>query len=568
MRAIRWILVLGVLAVVAALWLRQQPRVEPGSALWVDLSGRYVEAPAAPLLPRLLGVRERSFASLLGELHKAERDARIAHVVLHIRDLEVGWAKAQELRSSIASLAAAGRHPIAYLEVPGFGANLDYYVASAAEEVHLAPGGGAPLIGLAGEYLFLGGLWDRLGIDLEVIRVGAYKGAAENLAGRKMSDAFRDQANRLLDSVDGQFVQGIAHDRHLDEDAVRKAIAASPSDPDVLRELGLVDAVHTRAELLEALGDPPVVKAADYAQVDPGSLGFDPQATFALIYGSGALVPGEGSTSRTGRPVFAADTVIEALEDAAEAEDVKAIVLRIDSPGGGSFPAELLWQAVRRVRAKKPVIVSCSDYAASGGYYVASASDAIVAEPATLTGSIGVFAVRPALAGLLDKLDIGHATLERAPHAELGLGIPPLSADTRTWLQSDVEAVYRRFVDRVAEGRGLEASAVDAVGEGRVFTGAEAVAIGLVDRTGGLRDAEALARERVGLAPDADVELAIYPQPGTFADQLRETLGASVARSVTAALPWSESWARMAAWLEGLSPGGAALVPPVWVEIH
>jgi protease-4 len=313
------------------------------------------------------------------------------------------------------------------------------------------------------------------------------------------------------------------------------------------------------------------VKGEDYAAVDAASVGFDPVATFALVYAAGAVTQGEGQTTRTGQPVAAADTVIEALEKAAEDDDAKAIVLRVDSPGGGSFPSELIWRAVRKAREKKPVVASFSDYAASGGYYLGSAADAVVAQPGTITGSIGVFAVRPALGGLFQRFGVATETMQRAPHAELNLSTPPLSPDTAEWLDREVKTVYEQFLARVAEGRGLEVEQVRAVAEGRVWTGAQADERGLVDQLGGLRAAVALAKEKTGIAADDDVSLTIYPTPKPLAEQLAESLRLSAARAALAALPFDpERWAaaRMGAWLGAVAEGGALLVPPIWVEIE
>lgn len=576
MRTLRWTL-LVILVLLAIGWLVQrfqQPGIEAGSALLVRLEGEYVEAPDAPRIAELFGFRRRSFVSLLSELRKAQRDERIAHVVLEIGDLAIGWAKAQELRAAIQDLRAAGRHPVALLGVGGFGANLEYYVASAAEQVHLQPGSGPPLIGLAEEHLFLGGLWERIGIAMEVGQAGVYKGAAEQIAGTEMSEAYREQAAALLDSIDAQFVAGIAEARGLDEAAVRAALAEASSDPEVLRAQRLIDGVATRAELLEQLGRPKLVKPEEYAAVDPASVGFRPAATFALVYASGAVVAGEGQATRTGQPVAAAGTIVDALERAAKDDTVRAIVLRVDSPGGGSFPSELIWRAVRKARERKPVVASFSDYAASGGYYLSSAADAVVAAPGTLTGSIGVFAVRPALGGLYERIGVHSASMQRAPHAELNLSAPTLSEDTAAWLDREVREVYALFLARVAEGRGVETEAIDAVAQGRVWTGEQAAERGLVDRLGGLRAAVDLAKERLGIAPELDVALALYPPPRPLAEQIAEALRMSAAQAARAALPVDAAGVSrvlaggLGAWLGALAEGGALLLPEVWIEIR
>jgi protease-4 len=576
MRTLRWTF-LAILILLAIGWLVQriqQPGIEPGSALVLRLEGEYQEAPDAPLFAQLLGLQQRSFVNLLSELRKAQRDDRLAHVVLDIGDLQIGWGKAQELRDAIRDLKDAGRHPVALLGVGGFGANLEYYVASAAQQVHLQPGSGPPLIGLAEEHLFLGGLWQRFGISMAVGKAGIYKGAAEQIAGIEMSEPYREQAASLLDSVNGQFVAGIAEGRGLDAAAVLAALDDASSNPDALTKSRLIDGEATLAELVGRLGNPKVVKGEDYAAVDPASVGFDPVASFALVYASGAVVAGDGRTTRTGQPVAASRTIVDALEKAAADDAVKAIVLRVDSPGGGSFPSELIWRAVRKAREKKPVVASFSDYAASGGYYLSSGADAVVAHPGTITGSIGVFAVRPALGGLYERFGVHAATMQRAPHAELNLSAPPLSEDTAQWLDREVQEVYGLFLKRVAEGRGAEPAAIDAVAQGRVWTGVQASERGLVDRLGGLRAAVQVAKERVGIAPDADVSLAVYPPPKPLAEQLGEAFRLSVAQAAGGGLSFgveelpAAMRGRLGAWLGALADGGALLVPPVWVEIR
>jgi protease IV len=571
MRTLRWI-VIAALAVGALFLLRRfegGPHVEAGSTLLFEISGAYVEAPETPSIGALLGFERQSVVGVLGELRKVERDDRITQVILTVRNLQVGWGKAQELRDAIRALRDKGRHPVALLEVEGFGANLEYYVASAAEKLYVAPGSGAPILGLAEEHLFYGGLWDKLGVTMQVAQAGRYKGAADSLVSKDMGEYYREQAERLLDSIDGQFIAGIAEARGISVEAVRKVIATAPAQPEVLEQLGLIDGVATRRKLQNDVPEEKRVTADAYRAVTAEQLGFSPKATFALIYGSGAIQSGEGTTSRTGQPVFASETVIDAIEQAAKADDVRAIVLRIDSPGGSAFPSEQMWNAIRDARKKKPVVASFSDYAASGGYYVASAADAIVSQPGTLTGSIGVFAVRPSLHALLDRFDVHSAVLSRGANAEMNLMTPELSPDTRDWLQADVEDTYHRFVSRVSEGRGRPIADVEAIAEGRVWTGEQAVTRGLVDAIGGLRAAVSRAKEKAGIGADEDVSLAVYPPPKPLAEQIQQVLRSAVARSVEEGLPWRGALARTGAWLEAVTTStGPVLAMPVWVDIR
>jgi len=569
----RLVRVLLVVAVLAGLWLYflapREPDVPPGSVVVVDLHGRYVEAASPPLLARMVGDPDRPFLGLYSALRKAERDDRIHAVVLHIRPLQIGWGKAQELRAAIERLGEAGRRTIAYIEVEPVGANIEYYVASAADEVFLAPGARIPFVGLAAEFLFLGGLWDKLGVELEVERVGPYKTAADFLAGREMSEPHREMANWLLDSLNGQFVDDIARSRGLEPARVHEAIATAATTPAELRDAGLVDGTTYLPQLLEGLGeDRTVLRHGQWAQVSPESVGFEPAARVALVYGAGNVVTGEGDRTPRGNPVLASETVSKALRDAAEAEDVDAILFRIDSPGGSALASDLVWQASQRARREKPLIVSFSDVAASGGYYVAAGADAISARPGTITGSIGVLTLRPVLAGLYEKLGIGFETITRGEHANLFTLTEPLDAGERELLAEQVEDIYRLFVDRVVAGREIERERMDEIGRGRVWTGAQAAERNLVDSLGGLYGAIDRLREALDLAPDADVALVIYPPPKPLATQVAEALGATLRARAGWPVPLPGPLEKVAAWVETLPTGGPVLLPPLAVEVR
>jgi protease-4 len=534
----------------------------------IDVEGAYVEAAEPPLIARLAGEPPRPLASLLSDLAVAERDDRLAAVVLRVRALEIGWAKAQEIRDAIARLGERGKRTIAYLEVESFGGNLEYYVASAAQELFVSEATRAPLIGLAGEYLFFGGLFEKLGIELEVERVGRYKTAADTFAGREMSDAHREMANALLDSIDAQFVSGIAASRSLEISAVRKAIAAAPVEPSEFEAFGLIDGALRFDEVVARAGGGPIVTGDTYQGVDPASVGFAPVATVALVYGSGTVVTGEGYATPTGAPVLASDTVSKALEDAAGDPEIDAIVFRIDSPGGSALASDVVWNAAARARKSgKPLIASFSDVAASGGYYAAAGADAIVASPASITGSIGVFVLRPVVAGLLAKLDIGVEALTRGAHADLQLASRPLSLASRARLRREVDSIYELFVKRVADGRPLDAPGVDEVAHGRVWTGAQAAERGLVDELGGLRAAIARAKTQLGLDPDADVAVVPYPPPRPLAQQIAEAFGQLRARAAGEG-PLAEWTRRLEPWLAAAAERNAQALLPFALEIH
>lgn len=557
----------GAAVLVALFWWvsrgAREPEIAPGSVLVMELSGRYVEG-TVPLVARLRGEPVSSLLSLTSELRKAARDDRLEGVVFKVRGLDVGWAQAEEIREAILGLHERGRKTLAVLEVEGFG-NAPYYVASAAQRVVATPAGNAPFLGLAAEYLFMGGVFEKLGVEIEYERIGEYKSAVESYAGTKMSDANREQTNALVDSIDEHFVSAIATARGRSHDQVRLAIDSAPSSPGELEEHGLVDEVAHWDAALEAFGDQPRVEADVYARVSPEAIGFQPAAHFAIVHAVGPVVVGRGTFSGS-TPVMASDTVAEAIRDAAADAQVKAIVLRIDSPGGSPLASDLIWKAIRDAREHgKPVVASLSNAAASGGYYVASAADAIVSQPQTLTGSIGVFVIRPVLAGLFEKIGLGVEPITRGARADLLLSSVPLSAETRAVLRQNVENTYQLFLGRVAEGRGLETTEVDAVGRGRVWTGAQAREVGLVDRIGGVPEAVLAAKAEIGLDADADVLLLQYPPPKPVAQQLVEALrgGASLA------LPdWAGGFAEVAGMLRLLPTGTPLLIAPSWIEVH
>lgn len=543
--------------------------VEDGSTLVIELAGEYVDAAEPNPLARLAGDTTRPLLGLLGLFTRAERDARIETVVLRIEPLSIGWGKADEIRAAAVRVRESGKRVVAHLEIQGFLANKELYVASAADEVFVAPGSAIPLVGLAAEYVHLGGLWEKLGVEFDVARAGRYKSAVEVYAERTMSDDAREMANSLLDDAWARFVSALADGRHLPVQAVEAAIDRGPVRSQELEALGLIDGEVHLDELLEREGGS-LLYDADYASVDPDSIGFDPKASVALIFGVGTVLQGEADDSPlSSETVFASGSVSRAILDAAEDPEIDAILLRIDSPGGSALASEIIWRAIGRARALgTPVVVSMSDVAASGGYYVASAADAIVADPGTLTGSIGVFAIRPVVGGLFEKLEVGVEALTRGKHADFLLSTEKLSPAALARLQTSVSDTYQLFLARVADGRGLSIDAVDKVAQGRVWSGRQAFDAGLVDEVGGLYTAARRAKVEIGLDPDDDVFLIPYPKPLTLSEQLVRAFSSASIRAVAPAFEWPAPLAQLAHAVEGLPTGSPALIPPMMIEIR
>ena len=567
------IIVFGVFFVMRQFSASPPVEVAPGSTLVIEVGGSYVEAPGASPLARLAGNMTRPFIGLLSIFSLAERDDRISTVVLRIQPLGIGWGKADEIREAIARLREKGIHTAAHLEIQNFSANKELFIASAADEIFVAPGSTVPLVGMAAEYIFLGGFFENLGVEFDVARAGRYKSAVEIFAERSMSPASHEMANSLLDDTYERFVEALASGRNMTTSAAIEAIDTGSVRSQRLEALGLINGEMHLDQLLDRFGDE-VVSHADYSRIDPDDLGFEAQADFALIYGTGTVVQGgsDGSAFRSS-PVFASETLSRAILEAAEDPAIAAIVLRIDSPGGSALASELIWRAIDRARAMdKPVIASFSDVAASGGYYVASAADVIVANPGSLTGSIGVFALRPAVGGLLEKLEIGIDSITRGRHADFLLSSEKMSPASLARLQTSVLDTYRLFLTRVADGRNLSIEEVDEIGQGRVWTGRQALDVGLVDELGGLYTAVRRAKEAVGLAPTDDVYLIPFPRQRSLSAQLMEAFQQTMVRAAGPGIAWPERLPeplrQIADWTRDLPSGTPLLIPPAIVEIH
>jgi protease-4 len=474
----------------------------------------------------------------------------------------------QEIRDAIARVRAKAKRVAVLLDVASFNATRELYLASAADFVYLVPGFVGPFSGIAGEYLFLGELMEKLGIRVEYERVGAYKSAPETLAEREMSAETRAMLDSLLDTLYQQIVVGVALGRGLGAEEVAALVDQAPAIPAAYLGAKLADGVASREEVVRLLGEEGAeeLSVESYVGVDPRELGLRDGPAIALVFGEGTIV--QTHDPRTfGRELFAADRVSGALREAAEDAEIQAIVLRINSGGGSPLASDALWRAIREARRKKPVVVSLSDAAASGGYYVASAADAVVAEPATLTGSIGVFLLRPSVDGLYSKLGIRSELLTRGRQAGLSSSTGTLTAEQRELARALVTSLYDQFLARVAEGRGMGSEEVDAVGRGRVWLGETARTLGLVDEIGGLDTAVERAKREAGIADALDPARIVYPGPRSLSEQLQDLLRGASFPGVLGALEPIGIPEPLRGWLR-LAPGAPAYLPVGWLELR
>jgi len=455
-------------------------------------------------------------------------------VIVRVGSIDSGWAKVQDIRDALLEFKKSGKPLIALVEHEATGGNKEYYLAAAADRLYLSPASTAPLSGLAANFFFLGGVWSKLDVQMDVEKIREYKTFGDMIGNTEMSAAHREMANSILDSIDTQLISGLAQTRGLEPDAVRALIDQCPVAPTEIESAQLSNGTKYFQDLEDELGDStPLVSAKDYAQVTANSLGLDVGPKIGVVYAVGMIVTGEGGSSLEGQ-ALGAQTVSDALADAADDDNVRAILFRVDSPGGSALASDLVWRATQAARKKKPVIVSMSDVAASGGYYIATGANRIIAQPGTMTGSIGVVFARPNVRGMLGRLGITTETLTRGTFAALDDVTTPLSPAARQKLVDEMTHIYDVFVARVAAGRGLTAEQVNDIGRGRVWTGAQAKENGLVDELGGFNSAVQAAKRAAGIDAKREVELVFYPKRESLLERISDLLNAQAADMIPA----------------------------------
>lgn len=528
-KLIRYLFILFIIVMVGSLIARRMlraPTIKSGSYLLLEIGGSYGEGPPQDLIGSLLHRREHTLIDLLTMIREAQVDQRIKGVIVRVTALEIGWGKIQDIRDALLDFKKSSKPLLALLQAEASSSNKEYYLASTADRVYLSPSVTAPLNGLAASFIFLGGVWDKLDIQMDVEKIREYKTFGDMLANKEMTAAHREMANSLLDSLNAQFISGIGQNRGLDADTVRALIDKCPVSPVEYEAARLSDGTRYLQDLHDEIGgDPtPLVEMKDYEQVDAESLGLGVGPKIGVVYAVGGIVTGESGTGIQGE-MMGSDTVSHAIRDAADDAAVRAIVFRVDSPGGSALASDLVWRATQQARKKKPVIVSMSDVAASGGYYVSAGGTRILAQPGTLTGSIGVVFARANVKGLLTRLGINTETITRGPFADLEDMTTPLTPAGRQKLVAEMDHIYDVFVDRVAAGRNLTAERVNDIGRGRVWTGAQAKENGLVDELGGFMAATQAAKTAAGIDAKQEVELVYYPRRKSLLERLSDALG-------------------------------------------
>jgi protease-4 len=520
------------------------PSVQPGSVLTVPIEGTIPERKADdPFQQAFGGGPAYDLRDLQTGLRNAASDDRIEAVWLRMKGTSAQWGTLEEVRQAVEQVRASGKPVIASSEDFGLGEK-DYFVASAADSVYVGPQSSFEYNGFATILAFFENAFDKLGVEPQVIRAGKYKSAAETFVRSDLSEPNRQQLQALLTTVNDQFVTTIAEDRPVSATELREMAENAPLlQASAAVERGLIDDIRyedeVRASLRQLNGIPSnsnlsTTSLSTYKRVPAGSAGVTlaETGTIDIVYGEGQIVPGEPDENPFGsnQQVLGSGTLIDALETARTSPSTRAVVVRVNSPGGSASASDAMWQAVQKTADEKPVIVSMGDVAASGGYYLAAAADSIVANPTTVTGSIGVIGVLLNAQGLFeDKLGVTFDGVSTSPYADMYSPSQPLSSNERRLIGEYIDQAYGTFLQRVASGRGMEVSAVDEVAQGRVWSGQDALEVGLVDTLGTLRDALSLAGQAAGMG-DGPYKTRVLPRPKTVFERFNERLGAQATK--------------------------------------
>ncbi len=508
----------------------------------IKLSGGLEEG--TPAADPFFGSTTENFKAKIDRIKKARKDAAVKGLYLQLDGLHVGWGKIDELSQAIADFRKSGKKVYAYLES---GEAADYYLALACDEVCLPEGGWLMLVGMRIEATFYKDLFDKIGVKADMLQMGDFKGAAEPFTRTSLSEPNKKQ---LLSLLDDRFEKGlvarIAKARNMSDEQVKKLIDEGPYTARAALKAKLIDRVAYPDAFQESIKNGLKVEkdgiTKNYGQAKSEELNFDNpfailkllnppkprksrQPKVAVIYAAGVIVTGKSSVSFLGGESCGSTTMVEAIRQAEQDDTVKAIVLRVDSPGGSALASDLIWNELKN--CKKPVIASMSDVAASGGYYVSMAAGKIYAEPGTITGSIGVVGGKLTLGGLYDKIGITTETLSRGANANIFSTTHSFSESEKKAFLSMMRNTYDQFLDKAVEGRkkagkDLTRDKLESLAGGRVWSGRQALANGLVDELGTLDDAVAAAWKVAGQPADKEPEILQLPKSRSLLDTLMD----------------------------------------------
>jgi protease IV len=554
---------------------RLRQRTTAPLILEVDLTDGLADRPVTDLVSGIAALRRTRLADVIEGLRRARDDDRVRAVVAKVGGAGMGLARVQEVRDAVASFRESGKLTVAWAE--SFGeftqGNVPYYLATAFDKIYLQPSGSVGLTGLRIEQMFLPDALAKAGIDFQSAKRHEYKSATDNLTERGFTGPAREAAQRLTDSITEQLVHAIAERRRITEQDASDLLRDGPFLASDAKDKGLVDALGYRDEVYadvrkQAGQDAVLLYIARYYRthaLTQKARKLPAREPFvALIHAAGPIKAGRSGRGPfgTGEGPMGSDTVSAALRAVADDDRARAVLLRVNSPGGSYTASDTIWREVVRLRGRgKPVVVSMGDVAASGGYFISMAADVIVAQPGTLTGSIGVILGKPVFSQLLDRAGVIIDSVGDGVNARMLAPTHPFTEQEWDRINAWLDAIYRDFTQKVAAGRNMTAERVHELAKGRVWTGADAAANGLVDELGGIHKAATIARIRGGLP--ATAPLRAFPRLSPL-EQLRppESSEARPAAWARFTEGWGPAWQLAAR--AGLSPYGPLMLPGSW----
>lgn len=519
------------------------PMVRDNTVLKLSLSGLITEKYPRDAFGRELEGATMEMFDIAKALEMAAVDKRIRGVYLRIHGPGVGWAKAQEIRDKLSEFKESGKFVTAFMEACD---EKSYYISLAADEIYLQPHSFAEFNGFATAVPFLKRAFNKLGAEPQVYNIGKYKSAGDVLKRESMSEAHREATRALLNDVYDEFVTSVCERRDLSRSEFEATLNRGIYRAEEAMAAGLVDGLEYETGVIDLMKQKVygsestdgkdrelrTIEARRYAKLPAEDVGLGRGEKIALIYAIGGIVSGEGGHDPLFGRNMGSSAMVRMLRSAAESRSVKAIVIRVDSPGGSAIASDVIWAEIEKIQEDKPIVISMSDVAASGGYWMSCDADAIVAQPLSVTGSIGVVLSIFDLSGTYDKLGINWETVMKGEHADMPTSLRPLTQEEWELFKQNADAIYDTFVQKVADGREMSWNAVHEVAQGRVWTGARARQYGLVDSLGGLDVALGIAREKAGIDSAASTRWLVFPQPRGFLESLVEKLNVVAARFV------------------------------------
>ena len=546
----------------------QKPQVPDAGILVMNLEGAVPEglAETSPI-PALARQAPLAVVEWWGALRAAGKDSRVKGLLLRPRHVAAGWAKLQELRAGIEAFKKSGKPVYAWLETPGL---REYYLAAAADRIYLAPEDLLNVKGLAIQAMYYRGTLDKLGVQFDVEHMGKYKDAGDMFTRKDMSPETKEALNALLDGIWGNVTTTISASRRMQPEQFRALVDDAPwLGPAAIRyglidELSYLPAVEKALAKKAGLPEPTLISP----QLLLGDLHRSEKSQrLAFLVAEGDILRGAVSNPFGDDVGLTPAPVTKLVKEIGDDPTIKGVIVRVESPGGDAIASDEILQSLKELARKKPVVISMSDVAASGGYYIAMTGDPVVAYPSTITGSIGVIYGKVNLKGLYDKLGISTDTLKRGKFADLDSETQPLSPEARKKLHESIESIYNGFLKRVADGRKTTVNKIEPLAQGRVWLGNDALKIRLVDELGGIDRAIEVLQRKARLPLDREARLVVYPSRKSFWQRL---MGMGDTSTYAALTP--EEWLlRRAGAQSGLMPflqGGMLRVMPYRVEIR